>query len=583
MTVDGALRRKVEDWIAQDPDPVTRAELEELLAKGDEPELRDRFAGPLEFGTAGLRGVLGGGPGRMNRLVVARATAGLCRYLQEQVSDAAERGICIGYDGRRLSRTFAEDAAAVVAGAGIRVHLFDRMVPTPVLAFAALDRKAAAAIMITASHNPPAYNGYKVYWENGAQIIPPHDVGIARRIGAVGSYASIPRLEPEQARSEGLLHDLGDELEERYLEGIQGLLPQRQAPEDLSIAYTALHGVGQRFVLRALRQAGFRHLSPVIEQGDADPSFSTVSFPNPEEKGAMDRVLALAERERADLVLANDPDADRLAASVRARDGTYRTLTGNELGCLLGHYVLSQGDPQARRLVISTVVSSPMLGAIARAHGARWEQTLTGFKWIANRAMELEAQTGLRFEFGYEEALGYTVGGHVRDKDGISSAAVIADMAAWCKANGRTLLDELETCWRRYGMYLSRQVSATHEGPGGSERIAQIMETARRNPPHRIGDQAVLAVEDYQAGTRTPPGGQSKALAFPKANMVLLELEGGHRAMLRPSGTEPKIKYYIDVRIELADDETVGDAWQRGETFLDGLSQSLRDQVEPAG
>ena len=438
----------------------------------------------FEFGTAGLRGLLGAGPNRMNRKVVLRATAGLCAYLLQTTPGVAERGVCIGYDGRRLSRQFAEDAAAVVCGMGIAAHAFQHVVPTPVLAFACLDRNAAAGIMVTASHNPPDYNGYKVYWGNGAQIIPPHDEGIAAAIAKVGSTDTIARADLKEAAAEGRYRVVGEDLERRYLDGVRALPVHPGLPRDLSIAYTALHGVGATLATEALAEAGFQAVYSVPEQAEPDGRFPTVAFPNPEEKGAMDMVLALAKAKSADLVLANDPDADRLAVAVRDAGGAYVQLTGNEVGCLLGHYLLDQGPAGDGRLVVNTIVSSPMLGAVARAHDAQWEQTLTGFKWIANRAMERESE-GARFVFGYEEALGYTVGTLVRDKDGIGTAVVMADMAAWCRSRGKTLLDELEDAWRRYGMYLSRQVSKVLPGSEGAEQIAGHHEQGPRSLPDR--------------------------------------------------------------------------------------------------
>jgi len=575
MSITEELKRNVEAWKADDPDAETVGELDQLLASADADGLTDRFRGALQFGTAGLRGLLGAGPNRMNRKVVLRATAGLCAHLLETVPDAKERGVCIGFDGRKNSRVFADDAARVVAGFGIRVHAFDHVVPTPVLAFSCLDRRAAAGIMVTASHNPPAYNGYKVYWENGAQIIPPIDGGIAKAIAAVGGVASIPQKDLGEAEDEGLYALLGESLERRYLDGVRALQIHPGLPRDVSIAYTAMHGVGNALALAALADAGFTDVHSVPEQAEPDGAFPTVEFPNPEEDGAMDLVLALAEKRSADVVMANDPDADRLAVAVRDRSGAYVQLTGNEVGALLGHYLLDQGPAGDGRVVINTIVSSPMLGAIAEQHGARWEQTLTGFKWIANRAMELNKKGEARFVFGYEEALGYTVGRLVRDKDGIGTAVVFADMAAWCKSRERTLLDELESAWRRYGMYLSRQISEVHPGVEGARKIGGIMEKVRGAPPTSIGGHEVLARMDILTAERVTKDGATSAIELPKGNVLAYELAGGHRVMLRPSGTEPKIKYYFDVRVDMQDGETVDAAKARGEALLDALAADL--------
>ncbi len=571
MTISDELRAAVRAWQADDPDPTTRDELDGLLAEGDAAGLAERFAGTLQFGTAGLRGLLGAGPNRMNRKVVLRATAGLCAYLIETTKDARERGVCIGYDGRRLSREFAADAASVALGMGFRVHAFESVVPTPVLAFACLEMHAAAGIMVTASHNPPAYNGYKVYWGNGAQIIPPHDGGIAAAIDRVGSVEEIARTAIAEAPDRVTI--LGAELERRYLDRVRALQVHPDLPRELSIAYTALHGVGDRLARTALAEAGFTSVASVPEQAEPDGRFPTVAFPNPEEKGAMDMVLALAKAKGAELVLANDPDADRLAVAVRDDAGEYVQLTGNEVGCLLGHYLLDQGPPGDARLVVNTIVSSPMLGSIARAHGAQWEQTLTGFKWIANRALEREAG-GSRFVLGYEEALGYTVGALVRDKDGIGTAVVVADMAAYCKAQGRTLLDELELTWRRYGMFLSRQISKVLPGTEGAARIAAMMAAVREAPPAELAGHRVHAILDLQKGERRS-GGDVTPSGFPQGDVIAIELEGDHRVMLRPSGTEPKIKLYVDVRVDVRDGEPIEDARRRGEATMDELAAAL--------
>jgi phosphomannomutase len=577
MALDDKLLRTVNAWRQDDPDPATCEEIDRLVRDEDEAALADRFAGDLEFGTAGLRGLLGAGPNRMNRKVVLRATAGLCAYLLEHVPDASERGVCIGFDGRRGSREFARDAAEVACGMGLRVHAFELVVPTPVLAFACLETKAAAGIMVTASHNPPDYNGYKVYWANGAQIIPPHDTGIAAAIAKVGAVDTIARTDVAAASASGRYALLPGSIIRRYLDGVRALQIHPGLPRDVSIAYTALHGVGDELATTALREAGFQDVASVPEQAKPDGRFPTVAFPNPEEKGAMDMVLALAKSKGSELVLANDPDADRLAVAVKDASGSYVQLTGNDVGCLLGHYLLDQGPAGAARVVVNTIVSSPMLGAIASAHGAHWEQTLTGFKWIANRAIELEAKGG-RFVLGYEEALGYTVGSLVRDKDGIGTAVVVADMAAWCKSRGRTLLVELEDAWRRYGMYLSRQVSKTLPGREGAALIRAMMQKVRSAPPAALGAYAVGAVLDLEAGTYTKKG-KTEAAVLPKGDVLALELEAGHRVMLRPSGTEPKIKFYYDVRVDIAAGESIAAARARGDALIAELVAALESIV----
>lgn len=575
VSIDAALRRQVEAWRDEDPDPRTRAELDALLAAEDHAELADRFSGMLAFGTAGLRGLLGAGPNRMNRAVVLRATAGLVAHVKESVANAEARGVVIGYDGRRMSAELARDVAEVVAAAGLTAHVFESVTPTPLVGFAVRRLGAAAGVVVTASHNPPDYNGYKVFWANGAQIVPPHDAAIAAKIEALGPLGEIPRRDYEESRRAGLVVALGAEVRAAYLASVRACAVHPEIPADLTVAYTAMHGVGASFVREALASRGVARLVEVAEQAEPDGGFPTVAFPNPEEPGAMDLVLALAERESADLVLANDPDADRLAVSVR-HHGAYVPLSGNEIGCLLAHYLLEEGQAAPNRLVVASLVSSPMIVAIGRAHGAWAELTLTGHKWIQNRALELEAREGVRYVFGYEEALGYGVGTAVRDKDGISAAVAMVDMAAWCHSQGRTLIDELERAWRRYGMYLSDQVSVVLPGRDGAARIGEIMRAARRQAPASLGGCAVAAVQDFEAGVRRAADGQESALTFPPSDVVIFELDGGHRAMLRPSGTEPKVKFYFDVRIEVGEGEAIADARSRGRALLEGIVADFR-------
>jgi len=573
-----ALIREVDAWSAGDPDQATRAELQALVAANDLAELEDRFAGTLEFGTAGLRALVGAGPNRMNRAVVRRATAGLAAYLHATVPDVARRGVVVARDGRRMSAEFAADTAAVLAAAGVPALVREGFTPTPLCAFLVERLGASAGVMVTASHNPPRYNGYKVYWGNGAQIIPPHDAGIAQAIARVGPARDVPLAEPGEARERGLLRALGPELDQAYLEGILGLRLHPGLGTDLTIVYTPMHGVGGPLALEALRRAGFSRVHPVPEQLEPDPEFPTVRFPNPEEPGAMDLSRALAERTGADLVLANDPDADRLAVLARARSGELRALTGNEVGVILGHYLLTQGPRRQRPLVMSTIVSSPQLGAMASRLGALYDETLTGFKWIANRALERSAKDGAEFVFGYEEALGYTVGTLVRDKDGIGAGTMMADLAGWARSRGTTVLGYLEEIQREFGVYLSRQRSFTLPGASGAEIIGQIMDRFRRDPPVRVGARAVETVKDYQSRIRTSHG-HAEPLSLPASNVLAYVLEGGAQVTLRPSGTEPKIKYYFELPERLSPGEAVEAAQARGEQ---GLAQLERDFLELA-
>ena len=509
-------------WVERDPDPDTRDELQALIDANATDALQERFSGTLQFGTAGLRGLLGAGPNRMNRVTVSHATAGLCAWLLHAVPEASTRGICVGRDARPKSDVFERDVIEVAAGAGIPVFVFTDLVPTPMLAFAALRLRTAAGVMLTASHNPPGYNGYKVYWENAAQIIPPNDAGIARQMAAAATKP-IARMPLAEARAAGLLREI-DGLREEYVAAIANEVAPSPNRAPLRIAYTALHGVAERTLREVLSRGGFDEVLSVAEQAEPDGRFPTVDFPNPEEPGAMDRVLALGDAVRADLVIANDPDGDRVGAAARGDDG-FEVLSGNDIGVLLADDLLRQSEA-AQPLVLSTVVSSPMLGRIAARHGARWEQTLTGHKWIQNRALELERE-GYTYVFGYEEALGYAPSTQVRDKDGISSALRLADLASRLKSRGKTLLDARDALWREHGFFVDRQVSVRFEGANAQSRMRSVVDRVRANPPKRVGGIPVVRVSE------------------PDSTLLVFELEGGHRAMLRPSGTEPKLKYYF--------------------------------------
>ena len=580
------LFARAERWLVHDPDPDTCVELRALLDRAQgggadagvaHAELAERFLGPLEFGTAGLRGLLGAGESRMNRAVVRRTSWGLGQHLLARGPEGARaRGVVIGYDGRRLGLELAEDTACVLAALGIPAKLTAWPCSTPQLAFAVTDLHAAAGVMVTASHNPPQYNGYKVYGGNGAQIIPPDDTGIAARIAAAPEADAVPRLSLADGEERGLVTRFGDEVERRYLDAVRALSVRADGDRSLAIVYTPMHGTGNRPTRRALAEAGFTDVTTVPEQAEPDGAFPTVAFPNPEEKGALDLAFALARTRSAPLVLANDPDVDRLAVAVRDPTGSYVQLTGNQVGALLGHYVLTEGTAaHGDRVVVASLVSSPMLGVMAKALGVRYEETLTGFKWIANRAMEIERETGARFVFGFEEALGYTVGRVVRDKDGISAAVILAELAAVRWAEKKTLLDELEDLARRYGLFVSAQRAITLPGADGLARIGEIMSRLRAAPPPRIGDREVLAVSDYQAQRRTARGGAVTPITLPRSNVLGFDLEGGSRVIVRPSGTEPKIKLYVDLREHIAADEPIADAERRAGQKMAALGEAF--------
>jgi len=533
----GGPRAAAEAWLADDPDERDRAELRGLLdaGPGAAAELADRFRGRLTFGTAGLRGVVGAGPNRMNRAVVRAATAALAGWLAGHVPGAAGAGVVIGCDARHRSDEFAAEAARVLAGAGIGVHLLPPRQPTPLLAFAIRRLGAAAGIMITASHNPPADNGYKLYLGDGAQIIPPVDEQIEAAIGGLGPLSAVP-----VATASPLITQHGDEIAQAYLAAIVAAspgLPVPAGPRPLRVVYTPLHGVAADLALRAFGQAGFPPPHVVAAQAGPDPDFPTVAFPNPEEPGALDLALADARRLGADLVIANDPDGDRLAVAVPdpAAPGGWRPLTGDQVGALLGAYLLDRtasGPEPGRRLVATTVVSSGMLSAIAATAGAGYAETLTGFKWIVRAG---ESTPGSRFVFGYEEALGYAVGDVVRDKDGISAALALVSLATEARQAGQSLLDRWDALETAHGVHLTAQVTLPAAAP------SQIMAWLRATPPAALADWPVTGIGDLSAGTA----------GLPPSDVLRYQLPGA-RVVIRPSGTEPKIKAYLEVTEPLA-------------------------------
>ena len=523
-------------WRDEDLDAETRGEVDRLLAPpgGGPPDtaaLADRFGARLQFGTAGLRGEMGAGPNRMNRAVVIRATAGLAAHLV--ATGHAGEPVIVGYDARHRSDRFAADAAAVLAAAGFPVHLADRPLPTPVVAFGVIHLGCCAGIQVTASHNPPRDNGYKVYLGDGAQIVPPADTEISARIDAVGPLASVPRAAPDDPR----IVAAGDAVVDAY---VAGAVAQATAPDarDLHVVYTPLHGVGRDVLTRVLVGAGFAPPVTVAEQAEPDPDFPTVAFPNPEEPGALDLSLALARDAGADLVVANDPDADRLAVALPdpAAESGWRAFTGDEIGIVLADWLLAQGAG-ADRLVVTTIVSSSMLGRLAAARGVAFAETLTGFKWLARAALD---RPDLRFVYGYEEALGSCVGTLVRDKDGITAALAFAELAASERRRGRTVLARLDDLAVELGVHATGQRSIRFEGTDGLDRMRAAVDRLVVAPPGVLAGVPVSAVEDLRPGGRLPP-----------TDAVVLRGEGV-RLIVRPSGTEPKLKCYAEAVVDVA-------------------------------
>jgi phosphomannomutase len=539
------LQELARAWIAGDPDPGTRDELQQLLDADERDELADRLGMSLEFGTAGLRGVVGAGPNRMNRAVVARTSRGLADHLLATVPDAAERGVVVGFDARLDSEDFAAVTVGVLAAAGLQVRWFPTPQPTPLVAYAQKTMGAAAAVVITASHNPPEYNGYKVYAEGAAQIVPPTDALIAAAIEAAGPAADIPVDDP---LTSDRVAPVDAAIVDRFFAELAAARPKVEGP-DLPIVYTPLHGVAGELVNRALREGGYEHVHTVPSQAVPDGNFPTVRFPNPEEPGAMDAALELAAEVGAELIIANDPDGDRLAAAVPDGAGGFRMLTGNQIGVLLTDHLL-RGSDVDRPMVIASIVSSPMFAEVARSYGAHAEWTLTGFKWICAAARDLEKAEARTFVYGFEEALGSSVGTVVRDKDGIGAAVAFADLARSLKAEGRTILDRLEELYRAHGLWVSYQHSITRPGMEGLAEIAGAMAKLETEVPEELAGEQVLSATDFRVGA------EDRQPWLEAHDLVILELTDG-RALIRPSGTEPKLKIYVDLRGELREGESL--------------------------
>lgn len=568
-----ALDARVRRWIAGDPDPETRAAAEKMLADGDLPALRSCFGERLTFGTAGLRAALGPGPNRMNRAMVRLATAGFAAHLRAAVPDAADRGVVVGYDGRHGSEPFAHEAARVLADAGLRVMLYDGVSPTPQVGHAVRWTKAAGGVVVTASHNPPQDNGYKVFWQDAAQIVPPHDAAISAAIDALGGPDAVKPAALDDLRARGLIGPVPAEAEAAYLREIQALRTW-DGPTTVRVVYTAMHGVARRLVEETLERAGYTDRHVVAAQAEPDPDFPTVAFPNPEEPGALDLALAEAKAVDADLVLANDPDGDRLAVAVPDGRGGFRALTGNQVGILLADELLRHGPRDPKRLVATTIVSTGQLARIAAAHGAELVETLTGFKWIAAKALAHDTAGG-RFVFGFEEALGYSVGPVVRDKDGISAALIFCDLAARCAAEGRSVLDRLEALYREHGLYATRQHSLNLPGAEGKARIAEIMGRLRAAPPKALDGVPVARVRDLSTGEARGADGAMSRIDLPSSDVLAFDLEDGSRVLARPSGTEPKLKLYFEVRTPLSDETPLVAAEAEAKARLDRLQTDL--------
>ena len=544
-----------QEWLSNPYfDEATKAELKAI--EGDENEIKERFYMDLEFGTAGLRGIIGAGINRMNIYVVRRATQGLANYIIKQ--GAADKGVAIAYDSRNMSPEFAMEAAMTLAANGIKAYKFESLRPTPELSFAVRELGCVAGINITASHNPPEYNGYKVYWEDGAQFTPPHDKGVTEEVLAIEDLSSVKTTDEASAIAAGKYEVIGKEIDDKYIAQVKAQVVNQKAIDEMQdqirIVYTPLHGTGNIPARRVMKEIGFTHVYVVPEQELPDGNFPTVSYPNPEAKEAFELGLKLAKEKDADLVLATDPDADRLGVYVKdAKSGEYIPLTGNMSGSLLCEYVLSQkqaeGKIPADGQVVKSIVSTNLIDAVAKAYGAELIEVLTGFKWIGKQILKNETTGTGTYLFGMEESYGCLIGTYARDKDAISATAALCEAAAYYKQKGMTLWDAMVAMYEKYGYYKDSVKSIGLSGIEGLAKIQSIMETLRNNTPAEVGGYKVVSARDYKLDTiRDMETGAVKPTGLPASNVLYYDLEDGAWICIRPSGTEPKIKFYFGVK-----------------------------------
>jgi phosphoglucomutase len=567
MTLSERVQSQMELWL-NDPavDEDTRAE---LRAIADQPkELEDRFYKELEFGTGGLRGIIGAGTNRMNRYTVGRATQGLAQFVLRQAG-AANPSVAIAYDSRHMSPEFSLEAALVLAGNGVKAYVFKSLRPTPELSYAVRHLGASAGIVVTASHNPPEYNGYKVYGADGGQLVPDQAEAVTAEIAGVASFGQVKRISREEAEERGLLQWIDRSVDEAFLEQVAGVSQHPNVIEaegdKIKIVYTPLHGAGSISVQNVLKRIGFRNVVVVPEQEQPDPNFSTVKSPNPEEREAFTLALELAKKIDADLIIGTDPDCDRMGAVVKNEEGEYVVLTGNQSGALMVHYLLgsmkAKGTLPANGIVVKTIVTSEMGAVIAEHYGATVQNTLTGFKYIGERMTQFERTGEHQFLFGYEESYGYLAGNYARDKDGVLAAMLIAEAAAYYAAQGKTLYQVLQELYAQHGYFLEKLESRTMKGKDGLERIKGMMEEWRNQSPAEVAGRKVERALDYAQGLD----------GLPMENVLKYILDDGSWFCLRPSGTEPKIKLYFAVRGTSADE-----AKER----LNGLVQAVMAKVD---
>lgn len=569
-------KEKYKEWL-ENPffDEETKEDLKKI--ENDKKEIEDRFYKDLEFGTAGLRGVIGSGSNRMNKYTVGKATQGLANFIKNEKTE--EKGVVIAYDSRNMSKEFSDVTALCLNANGIKTYVFESLRPVPELSYAVRKLKATAGVMITASHNPAKYNGYKVYWEDGAQITSPKDKLIIEEVNKIQNYEEIKTISKNEAIKKGLYNIIGEDIDNSYIEELKKLL---QNPEiikeqkDLSIVYTPLHGTGNIPVQRILKEIGFENVNIVSKQEKPDGNFPTVKYPNPEDKKAFELALKLAEEKNAEIVLATDPDADRLGVYAKdSKTNEYKAFTGNMSALLIAEYILSQrkakGTLSKNGAIIKSIVSSSMAKPIAKEYGLKLIEVLTGFKYIGEKIKEFELSNEYTYEFGYEESYGCLVGTHARDKDAIVAVMVLCEAAAFYKKQGLTLWDKMVQMYEKYGYYKEDTISITLEGADGAERIKETMKKLKNNPPNKFGKYEVKKIRDYNIGEILDIKTKRKeSINLPSSNVLYYELNEEAWICIRPSGTEPKIKYYIGVK---------GNSFEDANCKLEELTRIIKNQA----
>ena len=573
-------REKFDEWLSSDYfDQKTKEEL--LAIRNDEKEAEDRFYKDLEFGTGGLRGVIGAGTNRMNIYTVRKASQGLANYIIKNAGEEGKKnGVAVSYDNRRMSPEFADETALCLNANGIKAYVFDALRPTPELSYALRTLGCIAGVMVTASHNPPEYNGYKVYWEDGAQVTPPHDNGIIAEVNAITDYSSVKTMDKEEAKKAGLYNVIGKEIDDSYMEELKKQIIHPDVIQavsgDIKIVYTPFHGTGNVPVRRVLDELGFKNVYIVKEQEDPDPEFKTLVYPNPEDARAFELALRLAAEKDADIVMATDPDADRLGIYAKdSRTGEYIPFTGNMSGMLIAEYILRErtatGTMPENPALVTTIVTTNLAHAITKAYGVKEIDVLTGFKYIGEQIKFFEQNKSYNYVFGLEESYGCLAGTHARDKDAVVAVMMLSEVAAFCKRQGITLWDMMLEIYEKYGYYKETQYAITKKGKEGLEEIAQMMEKFRSNPPKEFGDLKVVKLLDYKTGkTKSFVDGSEGTTGLPSSNVLYFELENDSWCCARPSGTEPKIKFYMGVK---------GTSLEDAENRLNALTEAVKSHI----